>query len=240
MESFSTKDIVGEIVAKNYKTAKIFKDNHIDYFCNGKRTIADACASQNIDEAKIIEELNRVQSTENSTATDYNSWPIDLLADYVEKKHHRYVEEKIPEIQPLIHKIVSVHGNRHPELEKIAELFKETSGELTKHMKKEELMLFPYIKNLVKAKENGTIPSSPFGTVANPIQQMMHEHDSEGERFRQIAQLADNYTPPSDACNTYRVTFQLLKEFEEDLHLHIHLENNILFPKAMQLENELQ
>src|SRR5690606_34028510 len=234
------QDVVGEVVAKNYRTAKVFKDYQIDFCCNGNKTIADACAAKNIDSNKIIEELHRVQSSNNSDTIDYNSWPIDLLADYVEKKHHRYVEEKIPEILPLLNKIVSVHGKRHPELEKIADLFQETAGELTMHMKKEELMLFPYIKNLVKAKENGAVPSSPFGTVANPIQQMMHEHDTEGERFRQIAELTDNYTPPSDACNTYRVTFHLLKEFEEDLHLHIHLENNILFPKAMQLENELQ
>lgn len=234
------QDVIGEVVAKNYRTAKVFKDYQIDFCCNGNKTIADACAAKNIDSNKIIEELHRVQSSNNSDTIDYNSWPIDLLADYVEKKHHRYVEEKIPEILPLLNKIVSVHGKRHPELEKIADLFQETAGELTMHMKKEELMLFPYIKNLVKAKENGAVPSSPFGTVANPIQQMMHEHDTEGERFRQIAELTDNYTPPSDACNTYRVTFHLLKEFEDDLHLHIHLENNILFPKAITLEAELQ
>src|SRR5690606_8781890 len=111
---------------------------------------------------------------------------------------------------------------------------------LAKHVNYEGQMLFPYSKNLIKAKDNGTITSSLFDTVANPIQQMIHEADTEGGRFRQIAQLDEQYTPTGCTCNTYQVTFHLLKEFEEDLHLHIHLENNILFPKAMQLENELQ
>src|SRR5690606_14423169 len=113
---------------------------------------------------------------------------------------------------------------------------KASAVELTAHMKKEEMILFPFIRKMVEAKNNGTVAQAPFGTVQNPIRMMMHEHDGEGERFRKIATLTDDYTPPADACNTYRVTLSLIKEFEEDLHLHIHLENNILFPKAVSLE----
>lgn len=165
---------------------------------------------------------------------------MDLLADYIEKKHHRYVEEKSLEIKPYLDKICQVHGSRHPELYEINELFTASVGELAKHMKKEELVLFPFVRKMVKARQNGSSVDAPhFGTIQNPIQTMMAEHDNEGERFRKIESLSKDYTPPEDACNTYRVTLSLLKEFEDDLHLHIHLENNILFPKAAEMEKAL-
>lgn len=138
---------------------------------------------------------------------------------------------------PFLNKVVRVHSDRHPELAEVEQLFKASAEELTAHMKKEELVLFPYIRKMVKAENNKTSVEAPFGTVQNPIRMMMHEHDGEGERFRKIAALTDNYNPSAAACNTYRVTFSLLKEFEEDLHLHIHLENNILFPKSITLES---
>ena len=235
-----TKDsIIGEIVAKDYKSATIFKKYGIDFCCNGNRTIAKAC-NDNVNEIdKIILELQQPIAA-TTAGIEFNSWPLDLLVDYIEKKHHRYVENKIVEILPYLAKIVKVHGDKHPELATIEQLFKESAGELSAHMKKEELILFPFIRKMETAKQQGTSVQAPFGTVQNPINAMMHEHDGEGERFRKIAALSDNYTPPSDACNTYKVTFSLLKEFEEDLHLHIHLENNILFPKAILLEQHFK
>ncbi len=186
-----------------------------------------------------MEELEGVLSTSTNQSIDYKSWPLDLLAEYIEKTHHRYVEEKIPVIRQFLDKLCSVHGERHPELFKINELFRASAGELASHMKKEELMLFPFVKRMVKAKlDNEAIQSPQFGTVENPIAMMMEEHDTEGERFREIAELTNNYTPPADACNTYKVTFAMLDEFEKDLHLHIHLENNILFPNAVKLEKQ--
>lgn len=232
-----TKDtIIGELVAKDYRTASVFKDNKIDFCCNGNRSIEAACNENQIDSYVLIQQLEKLSTEGKSASTDYNSWPLDLLADYIEKKHHRYVETKITEIKPYLEKVVRVHGEKHNELYEVEQLFKDSAGELTAHMKKEELMLFPYIRKMVQAQGNGSTIKSPFGTVKNPIKAMMVEHDNEGERFREIASLTDNYTPPSDACNTYRVTFALLKEFEDDLHLHIHLENNILFPKSIILE----
>lgn len=229
--------IIGEMVAQNYKTASVFKKHNIDFCCQGNRTIQDACFHKNIDTNILLQEINNVLAIQNNTETDYQSWQIDLLADYIEKKHHRYVEEKIQEIMPYLNKVCKVHGAHHQELFEIKELFDTSAAELTAHMKKEELILFPYIRKLVKANlENKIIDTPPFGTVQNPIHMMMYEHNNEGERFRKIAELSNNYTPPQDACNTYKVTFALLKEFEEDLHLHIHLENNILFPKAIELE----
>ena len=232
--------IIGELVAKDYRTASVFKKYGIDFCCQGNRTINDACESKNIDRHQVVNDLEKLTQSQSESNIDYQSWPIDLMVDYIEKKHHRYVEEKTQEIKPYLEKICRVHGNHHPELFKINEHFKATAGELAMHMKKEELILFPYIRNMAKAKKvNIKLDTPHFGTVQNPIQMMMNEHFTEGERFRKIEELSNNYTTPNDACNTYRVTFALLNEFEQDLHLHIHLENNILFPKAIEMEKEL-
>ena len=232
--------IIGELVAQDYRTASVFKKYGIDFCCQGNRTINDACQKKNIDTKSVLNDLEVVIHTNGEYATDYQSWPIDLLADYIEKKHHRYVEEKLVEIKPYLEKICRVHGGHHPELFEINEHFSATAGELAMHMKKEELVLFPFVRKMAKAKqEHSKIGAPHFGTVLNPIQMMMNEHSAEGDRFRKIEELSNSYTPPQNACNTYRVTFALLKEFERDLHLHIHLENNILFPKAIELEKEL-
>ena len=233
----SINSIIGNMVAKDYRMASVFQSYGIDYCCNGNRTIREVCNERNIEPELLIENLNKITGENGTRKTDYNSWPLDLLADYIEKTHHRYVESKIQEIKPLLQKIVSVHGQQHPELKKVEKLFCESADELTVHMKKEELMLFPFIRKI--AQHPNEKLTAPFGSVKNPIAMMHQEHNLEGERFRQISSLTNNYTPPADACNTYRVTFALLKEFEEDLHLHIHLENNILFPKSMEMESAL-
>ena len=231
------KKQIGEFVAKDYRTAAIFTKYKIDFCCNGSRTIEEACDKKGIDSNLIMDEIKEVLNSKTGELIDYKSWPLDLLAEYIEKKHHRYVEEKIPVLGQFLDKLCRVHGERHPELYKINELFTASAGELASHMKKEELILFPFVKKMVKAKlEDGAVQSPQFGTVENPIAMMMEEHDNEGQRFRDIAKLTNNYNPPADACNTYKVTYAMLDEFEKDLHLHIHLENNILFPEAIQLE----
>lgn len=238
--NITEKSNIGKLVAQDYRTASVFKNFGIDFCCNGNRSIETACEKKNIEANDLINELKKISlDSNNSNLTDFSSWSLDLLADYIEKKHHRYVETKIGEIKPFLNKIVKVHGQQHPELAEVEKLFNESAGELTAHMKKEELVLFPFIRKMTEAKHNGQSISAPrFGTVQNPINMMHHEHDAEGERFRKISELTNNYTPPSDACNTYQVTFSMLKEFEEDLHLHIHLENNILFPKAVEMEKQ--
>ena len=232
-------NIIGELVAQDYRTASVFKKYGIDFCCQGNRTIEDACVAKNLDSKSVVKDLNSMNQGKATVSTDYQSWPLDLLADYIEKKHHRYVQEKTIEIQPYLDKICKVHGARHPELFDIQNDFNASAGELAAHMKKEELILFPFIRKMAKAKqENSKVDAALFGTVKNPIQMMMDEHTVEGDRFRKIEALSNHYTPPEDACNTYRVTFALLEEFEQDLHLHIHLENNILFPKAIEMEKE--
>jgi len=231
------EDIVGEIVASDYKAALIFKNHGIDFCCRGNRSIKEVCDTNNLDVNQIIGSLETVMNAKSGTSTDYQSWPIDLLVDYVEKKHHAYVESKITEIRPYLAKIVKVHGNDHPELLQIEDLFNKSAGELTSHMKKEELIIFPFIRKLVEAQKSTLKIDLPhFNTIENPVAMMKKDHDNEGIRFRKIAELSKDYTTPSHACNTYKVTYALLKEFEEDLHLHIHLENNILFPEAIRLE----
>lgn len=231
-------DFIGDIVAEDFRTAAIFKKYGIDFCCKGGRTIEEACGSRNLDKNQIYSDIENLPKTDGNSI-DFNSWPLDLLADYVEKTHHRYVEEKTPVLQQFLDKLCKVHGALHPELFEIRDLFFASAQDLASHMKKEELMLFPFIKNMVRAQIEGmAIPQPPFGSVENPVNMMKHEHTVEGERLRKIAELTDEYTPPADACNTYKVTFAMLQDFENDLHKHIHLENNILFPKAIQLEKE--
>jgi regulator of cell morphogenesis and NO signaling len=232
--------LIGELVAEDYRTAAVFQKSGIDFCCNGNRTIEAACKEQNLAYDGLINNLQDTvdaPSRGEDASIDYKAWPLDLLADFIEKKHHRYVTEQIPVIKGLVDKIVSVHGDKHPELAEIKTEFDAAAGELTAHMKKEELMLFPVIRKMVQAKQTGVNRvAAPFGTIQNPIGMMMEEHDTEGGRFRKIAELSNQYTPPEDGCNTYRVAFATIKAFEADLHLHIHLENNILFPKAIAME----
>ena len=229
---------IGEYVAQDFRTAAVFSKYGIDFCCKGNRTIEEACEKKNLDFAKIENEVTNLLETTSEGAIDFKSWPSDLLVDYIEKTHHRYVEEKSAILIPFLDKLCKVHGSNHPELFQIYDLFKGCAGELAQHMKKEELILFPFIKKMTNAIRTGQELEQPhFGTVENPIAMMQDEHVTEGERFVKIAELTNNYTPPADACNTYKVTFSMLQEFEQDLHKHIHLENNILFPKAIEMQH---
>lgn len=241
MEKINENSIAAEIVSADYRAAAVFEQYDIDFCCHGNRILKDICVEKGISPEAVIHSLETALQVSSEDKNDYNSWPLDQLAQYIEDVHHHYVTKKIPVITQLLHKIVEVHGRQHPQLPESEQLFQESAGELIMHMKKEELMLFPFIKKMAAAKKNGLpFPVPAFGTVQNPVRVMMNEHAAEGERFQQIAQLNDNYTPPADACNTYATTLALLKEFEDDLHLHIHLENNILFPKSLKLEDELK
>ncbi len=235
--TITENNVIGELVALDYRTAEVFSNYKIDFCCKGNQTIQEVCDKKKIDQGKLLNDLNAIKDSVSTPADSYNAWPLDLLADYIEKKHHRYVTEKTEVIKKYLTKVSSVHGAAHPELYEIHDEFMECAGALAAHMKKEELVLFPFIRKMVTTTDKLSAPH--FGTVENPIAMMKHEHTVEGERFEKIATLSNNYTPPAEACNTYRVTYALLKEFEQDLHLHIHLENNILFPKAIALEAEL-
>ena len=233
------ENTIGEFVAQDFRTAAVFSKYGIDFCCKGHRTLSEVCDKKGLNHSELENEINAVLNQKDDANIDYKSWPADLLIDYIEKVHHRYVEEKTPILLAFLDKLCKVHGDHHPELFEINSLFQITSGALAQHMKKEELMLFPFIKKMCGALQNNTQIEQPFfGTVDNPIAMMMEEHDNEGERLRRISKISNNYTPPADACNTYKVTFSMLEDFENDLHKHIHLENNILFHKAKELEQK--
>lgn len=232
----SENTTVGEIVAFNFKTAALFQQLNIDFCCRGNRSLKEVCLENNLDETTVTNALGKIMSQEDSNA-DFKNWEVDTLIDYIEKTHHKYVEEKSLVLIELLNKLCKVHGNKHPELFEIKNLFIESAQELAVHMKKEELILFPFINKMINHKRNNQNLEKPhFGTVDNPIAMMMNEHENEGERFRKIALLTHNYTPPTDACTTYKIVYKMLEDFENDLHKHIHLENNILFLKAKKLE----
>lgn len=236
MENLIEKTI-GEIVAKDFRTAAVFAGKKMDFCCGGHKTLKEVCETKNVDSDALIYELQQVLNSKSENSIDFQSWPLDLLASYIEKTHHRYVEQSTPALLQFLNKLCSVHGKNHPELYEINQLFNECASALQQHMHKEERILFPFIETMVNAKAHGKQLENPhFGTVNNPINMMIHEHEAEGERLAKIADLTSGYNPPADACNTYRVTYAMLEEFEKDLHKHIHLENNILFPKAIALE----
>lgn len=231
---------VADMVTENIKTAHVFKKYGIDFCCGGGISVEKACEKANVDYDLLANELLNVDNN-ISRATNYNSWELDFLTDHIINVHHSYVEENIPLLLQYSDRVAKVHGQYYTELLEINKLFKEVAGELSAHLKKEELILFPFIKKLVKAKkENTEVPQANFGMVDNPIKMMEVEHEDAGEVLRKISVLSNNYTPPESACNTYRAFYAKLEEFEQDLHQHIHLENNILFPKSIQLEKQMK
>lgn len=229
---------VGKIVAENFRTAKVFTEYGIDFCCKGAVKLSDACSTRGLDLDQVVEKLEVVMRVADQSP--YQEMSLSQLIDHIVNVHHNYVEETIPALKFYVDKIERVHGDRHAELTAIRQEFFEAADALTIHMKKEEFVLFPYIKAMEEAQLNNFPLSKPhFGHIENPIAMMEDEHDTEGERFRRIDSLTQGYTPPVDACQTYRVAFSMLQEFEEDLHTHIHLENNVLFPKAQVLYSEL-
>ena len=234
-----TNKTIGEIVASDFRTAAIFKKYGIDFCCRGGRTIEEACEKKKVMEQELIDDLKALPNGSDNQV-DVKDWPLDLLANYIVKIHHQYVREKTPYLLQFLDKLCKVHGERHPELFEINELFNQSALDLSQHFDKEERVLFPFIEKLAQATQTGEpLEMGHFGTVENPISMMKHEHTVEGDRFAKIAELTNGYNPPADVCNTYRVAFAMLEEFENDLHRHIHLENNVLFPKAIALEAKL-
>lgn len=230
---------VGQIVADDYRAAQVFRTFGLDFCCGGNKTIAEAAAGKDVDTEIVKKALQDLSNGEKEN-NNYNDWPIDFLADYIINNHHRFTRDKLPEITVYARKVAKVHGDRHEELIEIYSEFTRLHVEITDHLDKEEEILFPYIKKLVEAEKTGTKPDvANFGMAADPISMMEEEHDEAGASMAKIRRLSNGFTPPEDACATYRVLFKNLEGFEKDLHKHVHLENNILFPKALELERTL-
>ncbi|CAN5404877.1 hypothetical protein BH09BAC6_BH09BAC6_12780 [soil metagenome] len=233
-------ETIGEIVAKDYRKAQVFKNLGIDFCCGGKKTIAEVCVKKGIDPEEVERQLSSIKGEQSNSETDFQKWDIGFLSDYIVNTHHQYVRDNTAFILELAQKVARVHGDRHPELVQVAALFSSVGTDLTLHMMKEEKILFPFIKQLAQIyKSGGALPVADFGKVAVPIQVMDAEHEQVGGDFETIRQITANYQLPADACSSYTILFKKLEEYENDLHRHVHLESNILFPKAIQLEKEM-
>ena len=230
------KDLtIAEIVAKDFRTSDVFRKHQIDFCCGGKISLLDAKQQYGIEPETLVNEITEVLNSSASTVHAYNDWDLDFLADFIERTHHQFVRKEIPVLEAYLSKIADVHGDNHPELHEVKSLFHASASALLDHLEEEENLLFPKIRLLVKAgkPENGLKPE----LLDQTINKFVGEHETEGDRFREIAQLTAQYSIPEDACNTYMVAISKLEAFEKDLHQHIHLENNILFPKAIALES---
>lgn len=238
MPTINNNTTVAEIVTNNIKTADIFKKNGIDFCCGGHVSLKSVCDRKGLDYELIINDINHIEKTASSH--NFDSWDLDFLTDYIINTHHKYVAKANEIISQYSNKVAQVHGEAHPEVIRINSLFTALTDELKMHMHKEEMILFPFIKQIANAKKKGQpLTQPPFGTIQNPINMMEAEHDSAGDIIKEISKLTDNFCPPEGACNTYKALYAGLEEYQNDLFQHIHLENNILFPKAIQLEKEL-
>lgn len=233
---------VGAIVAADFRTATVFETFGIDFCCGGRRSLADACRTAAVDPADVLRALDALPPPA-SEDDDVTRWPLARLIDHILVTHHAYVRSATPTIARHLVKLHEVHGARHPELVRIATIFEQVSGDLDQHMFKEEQILFPYMRDLAEQFVQTGQPHgssvSPFGTVENPIRMMEREHRDVADALRLIRELTGGYTPPADGCTTYEVCMAELARFERDLHRHVHLENNVLFPKAIELEQQV-
>ena len=228
---------IREIVATDYRTAAVFERHGLDYCCNGCRTVEQGCRDAGADQGALLREIDGVLRTPAADAPRFASWDVPALITHLVSKHHAYVRAAMPALLDHTRTIANVHGERHTELAHIARLFERVAREMTDHMAKEEQVLFPFITALdAAAREGRPAPMAPFGAVTNPIRLMESEHLFVGDALAEMRQLTGGFRPPDDACATYRVCLQELEAFEADLHAHVHLENNILFPRAAALE----
>ncbi len=232
---------VGEIAAELSGSTREFEKLGIDYCCGGSRTLGEACAQAKIPVEEALERLKKGASAapQSGSAQDWQNQPLADLISHINSTHHVFVRSECPRIQALAQKVVGVHGKNHPELQQVQEVFSTLSGELSLHLMKEEQILFPYVVRMEESVLAGEpAPPAMFGTVMNPIGMMMQEHDGAGDALRSLRSLTSDYKVPDDACISYRTLYEALQGFEADLHQHIHLENNILFPRAAAMEQQ--
>jgi len=232
---------VREIATELPQSTRLFEKLRIDYCCGGHRPLSEACASAGVDVDNVMAMLGEVTQSEDTSELDFQNIPIPELITYILDTHHIFTKSEIERLQALTDKVIAAHGANHPELLHLRELWQRLGADLKPHMFKEEQVLFPYIVAMVQAADHKrAAPFAPFGTVNNPIRMMMREHDAAGEIVRELRALTSDYKAPADACISYQTLYQALENFERDLHQHIHLENNILFPKALAMESRLE
>ena len=228
---------VRELAVEIPNATRVFEEFGIDYCCGGKRSLSEACSAAKLPLEEVTRALSAAAKDSGSADGHLQSGSLAELIDHIVKAHHKFTREESARLKKLLDKVCSVHGKNHPELLAIRETFAGLEQELMLHLMKEENVLFPYIVRTEQAKfQNDPALPAPFGTVQNPIRMMMQEHDGAGEALREMRQASGDFTPPADACISYQTLYQALAGFEADLHQHIHLENNILFPRAIEME----
>lgn len=230
---------VREIAIQVPESTRLFEKFKIDYCCGGNRPLTEACGSAGVNVDNVIEMLAEVGQSkpETNRAVSFSDLSLSELITYIVNTHHVFTKDEMNRLEALTDKVIGAHGANHPELIEAGELFHRLCSDLRPHMFKEEQVLFPYIVAMEKAaSQNQTNPFAPFGTVNNPVRMMMMEHDKAGEILRELRVLTSDYLVPPDACISYQTLYQALEGLEKDLHQHIHLENNILFPKAVEVE----
>lgn len=237
--TFSSTMKVRDVVLELPQATRVFEKLKIDYCCGGDTPLGEACATVGVEIANLERMLEEVRQADvqGNGSLDFGKATLGELIGHILDKHHVYTKEEMARLEPLIEKVIAAHGENHPELRSLGELFQQLCADLKPHMFKEEQILFPYILEMERASlQNRPAPFAPFGTVNNPIRMMMAEHETVGDLLRELRGLSSSYTVPPDGCISYQTLYQALAAFEKDLHQHIHLENNILFPRALEME----
>lgn len=229
---------VGEIVKNMPKAAGIFSKLKIDFCCGGNINFNEACQRKGVNPEEVLDQINELQQKSSSTTDlNFDSFDVDFLADYITNVHHKYLYENLPEINRLVNKVFNKHKEKYEYLNELFKLYVELEADLLGHLPKEENILFPYAKSLILNKKTNTTPERPFfGTINNTLAVMNDEHNRAGEIIHRLREITNDYTPPADACNSHLLMLDMLKDLDANLIQHIHLENNILFPKIVLLE----
>ena len=239
----SSEMTVREVAARVPESTRLFESLKIDYCCGGNRPLTEACVSAGVEVDDVMEMLSTLgkSGASESATVDFQKLSLTELITHILETHHVFTKSEMERIKALVEKVIGAHGANHRELLKVGELFQQLCADLKPHMFKEEQVLFPYIVAVVHAKTQGQpVPFATFGTMKNPIGMMMMEHDTAGDILRQLRALTSDYKVPSDGCISYQSLYQALEGFEKDLHQHIHLENNVLFPQAVEMEKSLK
>jgi len=227
---------VREVAVQIPESTRLFETLRIDYCCGGNKPLVEACKSAGVQVDNVIALLGAL-SKPDSNNQDFQKLSLNELVNHILETHHVFTKSEMTRLEALTDKVIGAHGSNHPELFKVGDLFRQLCADLKPHMFKEEQVLFPYIAALEQATaQNRPVPFAPFGTVANPIRVMMTEHDTAGDILRLLRAVTSDYKVPADACISYQTLYNALENFEKDLHQHIHLENNILFAKAAEME----
>lgn len=237
MATISLEKTIGQLVTERPSRSRVFENLGIDYCCGGKKTIAEVCEKKKLDPGMLLEALDAEASDGSDAASDYGAMSLSELADHIESTHHAYLRAELPRLSRMAQRVAKVHGDNDQRLQGVSDTFDAFVTELDSHMAKEENVLFPAIRQIDGAAK---MPFLPFGSVANPIHCMEQEHDGAGSALERLRELTDGFTPPDWACNTYRALLDGLHDLELNMHQHVHKENNVLFPRAIEREKELQ